>query len=122
MSMSVLIVDAANVVGSRPDGWWKDRAGAAARLYDQICAADLSDDLVIVVLEGEAKKGVPAVRTPGLRVVHAPKDGDSMIITQARAAADRGDRVRVVTADRALSANLAGFADTVRPSWLLDQL
>ena len=25
----VLVVDAANVVGSRPDGWWKDRAGAA---------------------------------------------------------------------------------------------
>ncbi|SFC43376.1 hypothetical protein SAMN04487968_106182 [Nocardioides terrae] len=119
---SVLVVDAANVVGARPDGWWKDRAGAAARLYDEICAADLPDDLVVIVLEGEAKKGVPAVRTPGLRVIHAPKDGDSTILAQARAAHDRGDRVRVVTADRALSANLAGYADTVRPTWLLDRL
>jgi len=119
---TVLVVDAANVVGARPDGWWKDRAGAAMRLYDQICAADLPDDLVVVVLEGEAKKGVPAVRTPGLRVIHAPADGDSTILAQARAAAERGDRVRVVTADRALSANLAGFADTVRPSWLLERL
>lgn len=30
----VLLVDAANVVGSVPDGWWRDRAGAAARLRD----------------------------------------------------------------------------------------
>ena len=31
-----LIVDGANVVGSRPDGWWRDRAGAAVRLYDEL--------------------------------------------------------------------------------------
>lgn len=35
----VLIVDGANVVGSRPDGWWRDRAGATARLRDQLAAA-----------------------------------------------------------------------------------
>ena len=33
---SVLIVDAANVVGSVPDGWWKDRAGAARRLHERL--------------------------------------------------------------------------------------
>jgi ADP-ribose pyrophosphatase YjhB (NUDIX family) len=31
-----IIVDAANVMGSRPDGWWRDRAGAARRLRDQL--------------------------------------------------------------------------------------
>jgi 8-oxo-dGTP diphosphatase len=31
-----IIVDGANVVGSRPDGWWRDRAGAALRLRDQL--------------------------------------------------------------------------------------
>ena len=31
-----LIVDGANVVGSRPDGWWRDRAGAAVRLHDEL--------------------------------------------------------------------------------------
>ena len=31
--MVTVVVDAANVMGSRPDGWWKDRAGAAVRLY-----------------------------------------------------------------------------------------
>ncbi len=31
-----IIVDGANVVGSRPDGWWRDRAGAAARLRAEL--------------------------------------------------------------------------------------
>ena len=31
-----IIVDGANVVGSRPDGWWRDRAGAATRLRDEL--------------------------------------------------------------------------------------
>ena len=30
--MTVLLVDVANTVGARPDGWWRDRAGATARL------------------------------------------------------------------------------------------
>jgi len=41
--MQVLIVDGANVVGSRPDGWWRDRAGAAHRLHDQLSTADLPE-------------------------------------------------------------------------------
>src|SRR5699024_4392739 len=32
----VLVVNTANVIGSRPDGWWRDRAGAATRLRDQL--------------------------------------------------------------------------------------
>jgi predicted RNA-binding protein with PIN domain len=116
---SVLVVDAANVVGATPNGWWNDRAGAAARLYDAICAADLAEDVVVLVLEGGAKAGVPPTRTPGMRVVHAPKDGDSMIVAQARSAHERGDRVVVVTSDRALAANVSAYGD-VRPStWLV---
>jgi hypothetical protein len=37
--VSVLVVDAANVVGSRPDGWWKDRPGAARRLHEELQVA-----------------------------------------------------------------------------------
>lgn len=116
------MVDAANVVGARADGWWKDRAGAAARLYDEICAADLAYDTVVLVLEGEAKKGVPAVSSRGLRVVHAAKDGDSTIVAEARAAAAKGHRVTVATADRALQANVAAVATTLSPRLLLDRL
>ncbi|BBH18209.1 hypothetical protein Back2_24960 [Nocardioides baekrokdamisoli] len=120
--MRILIVDCANVVGARPDGWWKDRAAAASKLYDAVAAADLDDDEIVLVYEGAAKSGVPAVRSPGLRVVHAPKDGDSTIVAEARRGYEGGHRVRVVTADRALSANVAAYADTVSPTWLLHQV
>ena len=119
---TVLVVDAANVVGARPDAWWKDRAGAAQRLYDEICAADLAYDTVVLVLEGEGKKGVPALKQRGLRVVHAPKDGDSAIVAEARAAAEKGHRVTVVTADRALQANVAAVAMTMSPMELIGRL
>ncbi len=58
MTGRVLVVDGANVVGSRPDGWWKDRPGAARRLHEQLMVADTSYDEVVLVLEGAAKSGV----------------------------------------------------------------
>jgi predicted RNA-binding protein with PIN domain len=120
---STLVVDAANVVGSRPDGWWKDRAGAARRLHEQLVVADTSYDVVVLVLEGAAKGGIKPGRDGHVRVVHAKGSGDETIVDQARAAADRGDRVAVVTADRMLQAQVQGVgAIALRPSWLLDQL
>ena len=119
---TVLVVDGANVVGSRPDGWWKDRAGAARKLHEQLMVADTSYDVVVLVLEGEAKGGVAAGRDAHLRTVHAPGSGDDTIVAQARTAAERGDRVTVVTADRLLKVRVAQWADTQSPSWLLDQL
>ena len=61
-AVTTLIVDGANVVGSRPDGWWRDRAGAAARLQAQLAAADLGYAEVALVLEGQARAGVPEGR------------------------------------------------------------
>lgn len=120
---SVLIVDGANVVGARPDGWWKDRAGAARRLHEALLVADIEHDVVVLVLEGQAKGGVRAGRDAHVRTVHAPKDGDATIVSEARRAAEAGDRVVVVTADRALDARVHGAgATTVGPSWLLDRL
>ena len=120
---TVLIVDAANVVGTRPDGWWKDRAGAARKLHEQLLVAGVPHDQVVLVLEGGAKGGVRPGKDAHVRTVHAPKDGDATILAEAKRAAERGDRVTVVTADRALDARVAGVgATTVRPSWLLDLL
>jgi predicted RNA-binding protein with PIN domain len=116
----VLVVDGANVVGSRPDGWWKDRAGAARRLHERLLTADVSYDEVVLVLEGAAKSGVPAGRDGHLRTVHAKGSGDDEIVAQA----DRdGDVVVVITADRMLQSRVTSVgATSLSPSWLLDQL
>ncbi|MEU8978037.1 NTP pyrophosphohydrolase [Streptomyces sp. NPDC048309] len=98
---SLVIVDAANVVGSVPDGWWRDRRGAAERLRDRLARDGLPGhdgpmELVLVV-EGAAR-GVESV--PGVRVVDAPGSGDDKIVELVAEAGDRP--VLVVTADREL--------------------
>lgn len=118
---TVLIVDAANVVGSRPDGWWKDRAGAARRLHERLLVADVPQEAVVLVLEGAAKAGVSAGQDAHVRVVHAAKDGDSTIVSEARKAAERAT-VTVVIADRALAATVSAVAGVVGPGWLLDRM
>ncbi|HWJ08426.1 MAG TPA: NYN domain-containing protein [Nocardioides sp.] len=120
---STLVVDGANVVGARPDGWWKDRAGAAQRLHEQLLVADVPYDVVVLVLEGQAKGGVRAGRDAHVRTVHAARDGDATIVEEARKAAEAGHRVVVVTADRALDARVHGVgATTLSPSWLITHL
>ncbi len=116
-----LVVDGANVVGSVPDGWWKDRAGAARRLHERLLVADTAYDEIVLVLEGQAKGGVRAGRDAHVTTVHAPRDGDREIREQARIAAEAGARVTVVTADRALAANVSP-AQVLSPSWLLDRI
>jgi predicted RNA-binding protein with PIN domain len=119
----VLVVDGANVVGSRPDGWWKDRAGAARRLHERLLVADLSYDVVVLVVEGAAKGGVRAGRDGDVRTVHARRSGDDEVVAQAEAAAEAGGVVTVVTADRMLQARATAVgASSLSPSWLLDQL
>ena len=65
-----LIVDGANVVGSRPDGWWRDRAGAAVRLYDELAglaergAAGIRAAQLATREDGEASAG-PEQTGPG---------------------------------------------------------
>jgi hypothetical protein len=119
--VSVLIVDGANVVGSVPDGWWRDRAGAARRLHERLLVADIAYDEIVLVLEGQAKAGVRAGQDAHVRTVHAPRDGDAEIRDEARRAAESGARVTVVTADRALAANVSP-AQVLSPAWLLDRL
>jgi hypothetical protein len=131
-----LIVDGANVVGSRPDGWWKDRAGAASRLAEQLAGAlrrGALDELfaghpaphrVVLVLEGAARRATPPADPPdGFEILLAPKDGDSAIVELAHDLRSRGEEVLVVTADRELTRLLhAVGARTVRPGTLLKLL
>jgi hypothetical protein len=115
-----LVVDGANVVGSRPDGWWRDRAGAAARLAAQLAAAldagALDVDDVHLVLEGAARSAaVPDHER--LRIVLAPADGDSAIVALTKAL---NGEITVVTADRGLRDRLA--VPAVGPGWLLSRV
>jgi predicted RNA-binding protein with PIN domain len=123
--VQVLIVDGANVMGSRPDGWWRDRAGAARRLQEQLLAAALPYDEIVLILEGKARQGIPAGRDGRLRTVHAPGSGDDAIVEAVVAEVEIGDGrdVAVATADRALRDRVkAAGARSVSPSSLLDQL
>ncbi|MFI6849360.1 NTP pyrophosphohydrolase [Kitasatospora sp. NBC_00085] len=112
----LLVVDAANVVGSVPDGWWRDRRGAAERLRDALvgvaqqgpadrggspAAAPTGPVEVVLVVEGAAR-GVAGV--PLVRVVDASGSGDDRIVElveEALAARPRRSCL-VVTADRGL--------------------
>ncbi|MGZ3102129.1 NTP pyrophosphohydrolase [Streptomyces sp. H72] len=121
-SLLSLLVIAANVVGSVPDGWWRDRRGAAERLRDLLAADGVPGRPgpveVVLVVEGAAR-GVGSV--PGVRVESAPGSGDDhMVELVARVAGERA--VLVVTADRELrrrvtelGAEVAG-PRTVRPT------
>ena len=118
--MRVLIVDGANVVGSRPTGWWRDRAGAAKTLHQAIARADVGHDVVVLVLEGEARRGQPAGEEGPLHTVHAPGSGDDAIVEQVRVWSMDETDVVVVTADRALRERVAAAGGAcVGPSWLL---
>lgn len=119
----MLLVDAANVVGSRPDGWWRDRAGAAARLVarlrDAVEAGAVAEP-VVVVLEGAARPGAPAKDDGGVRVVHASGSGDDALVELAAGAQDQ---VTLVSADRALGERVRALgAQVVGPGRLLDRL
>ena len=126
--MTVLLVDVANVVGSRPDGWWRDRAGATTRLLARL-AALVERDLpgpggapvrcteVVAVVEGQ---GRAAAAPDGVTVVRADGSGDDAL---ARVAAARGgEDLLVVTADRGLRTRLAAGTAVTGPGWLLDRL
>ncbi len=118
-----LIVDAANVVGSRPDGWWRDRAGAARRLAKRLTAAELPYAEVVLVLEGAARPGVPAGQDGRVRCIHAPGSGDERIVEAAHERAGPGRDVTVVTADRELRSRVEAIgARTAGPSWLLERI
>ena len=128
--MTVLLVDAANVVGSRPDGWWRDRAGAATRLLARLArlpgrsltgpdGGAVVCDTVLAVVEGQARD-VPA--PDGVRVERAPGSGDDALVACAGRLMTDGTRLLVVTADRGLRARLPAGAAVAGPGWLLAAL
>lgn len=122
----VLLVDIANVMGSVPDGWWRDRAGAATRLLNELEPLNGAEvtlpDLgavriteVRAVLEGAAKR---AEGPEAVSVLRADRDGDSEIVEETNRLTTSGKVPLVVTADRGLRRRLPELALIVGPGWL----
>ncbi len=120
----MLVIDAANVVGSRPTGWWRDRAGAARAFVATLRSAVESGRLtepVVVVLEGKAREGAPADLADGVTVLHADGSGDDTLVDVVAKASDHA--VTLVTADRELRRRAEALgANVVGPRWLLELL
>jgi len=126
MPVPVLVVDVANVMGSRPDGWWRDRPGAATRLMASLVplvgvevdgpTGAVRIDRIIAVVEGQART---ATAPPELDVVLSPADGDTTIVEVAEQVLTGGDVPLVVTADRGLRARLPIGSQLAGPGWLL---
>jgi hypothetical protein len=112
----LLIVDAANVVGSVPDGWWRDRAAAAQRLRDALVPV-AAEGLpgwpppleVVLVVEGAARE---VASVSGVRVEAAPRSGDDLVVELVRSAGPER-ACAVVTADRELQARVRAAGATV---------
>lgn len=104
MTVMRWIVDGMNVIGTRPDRWWRDRDAAMLRLVDQLerWAAEEGEDVTVVFERAPS----PPIRSSVIGVTHAPKPkanaADDEIVRLLKAD-DQPHAIRVVTSDRALS-------------------
>jgi predicted RNA-binding protein with PIN domain len=105
--MSHLVVDGMNVIGSRPDGWWRDRDGAVRRLVTKLQAlAREGADAITVVLDGRPLPDLPEGVHDEVEVVYARRRGrdaadDRIVELVSELPTMVG--VSVITSDRALA-------------------
>ncbi|HWF54679.1 MAG TPA: NYN domain-containing protein [Solirubrobacteraceae bacterium] len=111
------LVDGMNVIGTRPDNWWRDRDAAMLRLVDLLerwIAAE-GDELTVVF----ERKPSPPIRSSVIEVAHAPKPkrdaADDEIIRLLRAD-PRPGAIRVVTSDRWLADRASALGASVEGS------
>lgn len=98
------IVDGMNVIGTRPDGWWRDRDAAMARLVDLLerFAAATGDDVTVVF----ERKPRPPLRSTVIEIAHAPKRGPDAAdfeIARRVKADSQPALIQVVTSDHWLA-------------------
>lgn len=111
------IVDAMNVIGTRPDGWWKDRRGAMVRLVDQLERwASAESQEVTVVFERPMSPPIPA---SALTIKEAPRAAANSAddeIVRLVGVDDRPEEITVVTSDSALVARVRNLGASTRPA------
>ncbi|GJF19359.1 hypothetical protein NGTWS1803_09190 [Mycolicibacterium cyprinidarum] len=117
------IVDGMNVIGSRPDGWWRNRHRAMAALVHQLEQWAMRDDMdVTVVFE---QPPTPPIGSTVITVAHAPlaapNSADDEIVRMVYAEANPR-QIRVVTSDRALADRVRSLDATVFPAERLRDL
>jgi predicted RNA-binding protein with PIN domain len=112
------IVDGMNVIGTRPDGWWKDRGAAMIALVEKLDRwADGADgDHVTVVFERPPSQAIPTSR---IEVTHAPRaaanSADDEIVRRVQAD-DGSHEIRVVTSDKGLADRVRNLGAAVYPA------
>lgn len=110
------LIDGMNVIGSRPDGWWRDREGAMAALVEALRRLAAGRDEVTVVFE-RAPRG--PIETGAVSVLHAPSPGrdaaDDEIVRLLEADQDPGG-LTVVTSDRELAGRARALGAAVEPA------
>ncbi|HWC85030.1 MAG TPA: NYN domain-containing protein [Solirubrobacteraceae bacterium] len=98
------LIDGMNVIGARPDGWWRDRDAAMARLIDLLerWVAEAGEEVTVVFERAPS----PPIRSTVIEVANAPRPranaADDEIIRRLSAEA-HPEQVWVVTSDRLLA-------------------
>ncbi len=111
------LIDGMNVIGTRPDAWWKDRRAAMIRLVDMLerWAAASGDDVTVVFEQPPS----PPIRSTVIVVAHAPRprrdSADDEIIRLLLADAEPG-KIRVVTSDHWLGDRAYAAGASVEPA------
>lgn len=111
-----------NVIGSRPDGWWKDRRQAMVSLVNQLERWAATEDDVTVVFE---RPPSPPIGSSSITVAHAPKaapnSADDEIVRLVQADAEPPE-IRVVTSDNTLADRVRAAGANVFPAASFRQL
>jgi uncharacterized protein YaiI (UPF0178 family) len=111
------IVDGLNVIGTRPDGWWKDRHGAMVRLVAMLerFTTETDEDVTVVFEQPPS----PPIDSTLIEVAHAPRarpDAADEEIVRRLSADPHPERIRVVTSDRRLADQARAAGAAVEPA------
>jgi hypothetical protein len=112
------VVDAMNVIGSRPDGWWKDRRGAIERFVELVDSwAGGAEERITVVLEQPPSR---PIASKALEVIWAPRaapnSADAEIVSRLPKWIEEDEDVIVVTSDGDLATRARSLGARVEGS------